>query len=293
MNPTSSRRRTIFLTLITLVGIATVAVMATLQYRAISDYRILGEMKVLASEIKSNLFSLRRNEKDFLAHKDMRYTLRFDHNFDQIQAEVERLGNDLRSTGLEDAKVSLLNDSVADYGMRFQQMVELQQRIGFHHEDGYYGSMRKAIHRAEKILQMLRQDRLLKDMLMLRRHEKDFMLRRQAGYLEKFDSDMGVMRNDLNHAYVDHRAKREILSALNDYEADFKALASATREMGFSGDDGLHSKVHESIQRSEELLGELRRYILLEESNAGTSMINQLIASAVVLTILITALIRL
>lgn len=293
MNPTSSTRRTLFLTLITLVGIAIIAIMAALQYRAISDYRTLGEIKVLASDIKSNLLSLRRNEEDFLARKDLRYTLRFDHDFDQIQADVERLGSDLRSTGLDDAKVGLLNDSVADYKMRFQQMVELQQRIGFHHEDGYYGSMREAIHRAEKILEMLRQDRLLKDMLMLRRHEKDFMLRRQAGYLEKFDSEMGVMRNDLNHAYIDHRAKREILSALNDYETDFEALASATREMGFSGEDGLQGEMRSRIDRGEEILGELRRYILLEESNAGTSMINQLIASAVVLTILITALIRL
>ena len=63
--------------------------------------------------------------------------------------------------------------------------------------------------------------------------------------------------------------------------------------MGFSSDDGLHREVHESFQRGEEILEELRRYILLEESNAGSSMINQLIASAIVLTILITALIRL
>ena len=88
-------------------------------------------------------------------------------------------------------------------------------------------------------------------------------------------------------------AKREILTALNAYETDFRALASATREMGFSSEDGLHKEVHKSVQNGEETLGELRRYILLEESNAGGSMINQLIASAVVLTILITALIRL
>ena len=94
-------------------------------------------------------------------------------------------------------------------------------------------------------------------------------------------------------ARIDHRAKREILSALKAYETDFKALASATREMGFSNDDGLNQEADESAQRGEEILGELRRYILLEESNAGSSMINQIIASAVVLTIIITALIRL
>jgi methyl-accepting chemotaxis protein len=293
MNLASSKKRTLFLTLLSMAAIATVAVMATLQYQTISDYRSIGEIKVLASDIQSNLLYLRRNEKDFLAHKDPGFQNRFSHNFALTQTNTEHLTVSLRDRGLDDTKVSLLAESLADYGGRFQQLVKLQQQIGYHHEDGYYGSMRESVHRAERILQMLGQDRLLKDMLMLRRHEKDFMLRKQVGYLEKFDSDMGVMREDLARAYIDHRAKREVLSALNAYETDFKALASATREMGFSSDDGLHREVHESFQRGEEILEELRRYILLEESNAGSSMINQLIASAIVLTILITALIRL
>ena len=293
MSPASTTRRTFFLTLVTLVGVAAIVVMATLQYRAITAYRALGEMKVLASDIKSNLLSLRRNEKDFLIRKDLRYQRGFEHDFDALEADVQRLGQDLISNGLDDTKVGLLRDSIANYGSHFQQMVQLQQQIGFHHEDGYYGSMRKAIHRAEKMLQTLRQERLLKDMLMLRRHEKDFMLRGLATYLEKFDSEMAIMRADLNRAYIGPRTKREILSALSAYEADFKALASATREMGLISDDSLHQEAHKSIQSSEEVLGELRRYILLEESNAGSSMINQLIASAVVLTIIVTTLIRL
>ena len=293
MNLASSKKRTLFLVLLSMAAMATIAVMATLQYRTISHYRSIGEIKGLASDIQSNLLNLRRNEKDFLARKDLRYQNRFSHNFDLTQANTERLTVSLRDRGLDDTKVGLLAESLADYRSRFQQVVKLQQQIGFHHEDGYYGSMRESVHRAERILQILGQDRLLKDMLMLRRHEKDFMLRKQVGYLEKFDGDMGVMREDLTRAYIDHRAKREILSALNAYETDFKALASATREMGFSIDDGLHRELHESIQRGEEILEELRRDVLLEESKAGSRMINQLIASAIVLTILITALIRL
>ena len=85
MSATSSTRRTFFLTLLTLVSIGAVAVMATLQYRAISEYRALGEMKVLASDIKSNLLSLRRNEKDFLTRKDLSYQRRFDRNFEVLE----------------------------------------------------------------------------------------------------------------------------------------------------------------------------------------------------------------
>ena len=293
MNLAASRKRTIFLTLLISAVIATVAAMIILQYQSISDYRSTGEMKVLASDIQSNLLNLRRNEKDFLARKDLSDQNRFMHNFDLVQANIVDLSASLRDRKLDVSKIDQLRNELANYENRFSRVAELQQTIGLHHEDGYYGSMRKAIHRAERIMQMLGQDRLLKDMLMLRRHEKDFMLRLEAGYLKKFDDDIAVMRNDLARAYIDPRAKKEILTALNDYEADFKALASATREMGLSGDEGLHGEMHGSVNRSEEILEQLRRYILLEESKAGGSMINQLIASAVVLTILITALIRL
>ena len=293
MNLAPSRKRTVFLTLLIFAVIATVAAMVILQYQSISNYRSIGEIKVLASDIQSNLLNLRRNEKDFLARKDLSDQRRFRHNFDVVQTNIDHLTATLLDRSLDVTKISQLRKELVDYENRFSKMAELQQTIGFHHEDGYYGSMRKAIHRAEKILQMLGQDRLLKDMLMLRRHEKDFMLRREAGYLQKFDKDIAVMRSDLTRAYLDPRAKREIQSALNEYETDFKALASATREMGLSGDEGLHGEMRDAVNRGEEILEQLRRYILLEESNAGSSMINQLIASAVVLTILITALIRL
>jgi hypothetical protein len=63
--------------------------------------------------------------------------------------------------------------------------------------------------------------------------------------------------------------------------------------MGFSSNDGLHGEMRSGIHQGERLLGELRQDLLLKESSAGSSMINQIIAFAVVLTLLISALIRL
>lgn len=293
MSLLSVNRRTAFLTVLAVVGIVSIILMATLQYRAMSDYRLLGEVRVLVSDIQTNVLTLRRNEKDFLARKDLQYRQRFVDNFDLLQANVRELSSGLQKSGVDDTKVKQFDAIIETYKGRFLQIVELQKAIGLDHEDGFYGRLRRKIHQVEEILRLLRQDQLMKDMLMLRRQEKDFMLRNDAKYIDRFDKDMVVMRSDLSHAYLDQRAKRDISTALIAYERDFKALASATREMGFSSNDGLHGEMRSGIHQGERLLGELRQDLLLKESSAGSSMINQIIAFAVVLTLLISALIRL
>jgi methyl-accepting chemotaxis protein len=293
MSLLSVNRRTAFLTVLAVVGIVSIILMATLQYRAMSDYRLLGEVRVLVSDIQTNVLTLRRNEKDFLARKDLQYRQRFVDNFDLLQANVRELSSGLQKSGVDDTKVKQFDAIIETYKGRFLQMVELQKAIGLDHEDGFYGRLRREIHQVEKILRLLHQDQLMKDMLMLRRQEKDFMLRNDAKYIDRFDKDMVVMQSDLSHAYLDQRAKRDISTALIAYERDFKALASATREMGFSSNDGLHGEMRSGIHQGERLLGELRQDLLLKESSAGSSMINQIIAFAVVLTLLISALIRL
>ena len=289
----SIERRTVFIALLTLVGFVSIVVMATLQYRAVNEYRLLGEMRVQVSDIQSNVLTLRRNEKDFIARKDLLYRQKFVDNFHLIQTNVEALGAGLQHSGVRLTALDRLVEILETYKKRFLDIVELQKAIGFHHEDGFYGGLRDAIHQVEDILLALRQGRLIKDMLMLRRQEKDFMLRKDAKYVEKFDQDMIIMRSDLSNAYLDHGAKRDISTALSAYEKDFKALVSATQKIGFSSNDGLHGEMRRIIHKSEGILSELRQDILLQESSAGSSMINQLIAFAIVLTLLIGTLIRL
>ncbi len=280
------------MTLVTLVGIAVVAVIATLQYRAIGAYQVLGAAKVLVGDIESDVQTLRRIEKDFLAHKDLLYRQRFVNDFGVVLENVEELRLVLEQNEVEDPRVDELLGIFADYSERFMAIVDLQKQIGFHHEDGLYGSLRKAIHRVEDILEARQQNRLLKDMLMLRRHEKDFMLRKDLRYLEKFDRDLRVLRSDLARAYLGGRTKKEVLTSLAAYEKDFKALVTATRKMGFNSSDGLHGEMRDGIHRSEGVLYELRQEILQLESDAGTRMLHQVIISAIVLILLVTTLIR-
>lgn len=287
MSLLSIERKTVFVTLLVFVGIA---VMAALQYRAVSNYRSLGQIRVLVSDIQSNMLTLRRNEKDFVIQKDLQYRQKFVDNHNVIQANVQALRSGLQENTIEDTKTNQLAEILDTYKNRFLAMVELQKEIGFNHQDGLYGKLRDAIHQVEDILVAQRQDQLSKDMLMLRRREKDFMLRNDIEYIKKFDEDMAVMQLDLSRAYLNQRVKKKISTALAAYEEDFKVLVSTTQQMGLSTKEGLHGEIHESIHQSEGILNELREDTFLLESRAGSYMISQIIVIAIALILFMSAL---
>ena len=105
MSLLSIERKTVFVALLIFVSIV---VMATLQYRAVSNYRSLVQIRVLVSDIQSNMLTLRRNEKDFLARKDLRYRQKFVDNYNVIQANVQGLRSGLQENDIEDTKTNQL-----------------------------------------------------------------------------------------------------------------------------------------------------------------------------------------
>ncbi|MCP4010651.1 MAG: hypothetical protein GY726_14215 [Proteobacteria bacterium] len=285
----SIKRKKVFVAVLVL---ASIGVMAMLQYHVVSNLQSLVALPVLVSDIKSDMLTLRRNEKDFLARKDLLYRQKFLDNYDLMQRNLQILTLELQENDIKDTKTNQLAENLDSYKEKFLALVELQKKIGFNHQDGLYVSLRNAIHQVEVLLQVQQKYQLNKDMLMLRRHEKDFMLRNDLIYVEKFDKDMAVMQAGLSHAYLEPSVKGRITTALVAYENDFKALVSAVQQIGLSSNDGLHGEMRKSIHQVEDTLHELHRETLLLVDNAGSSTIMQILAFSVALILFIVAFIR-
>lgn len=97
-----------------------------------------------------------------------------------------------------------------------------------------YGSLREAVHQAEDIMHAQRSDKLMKDMLVLRRREKAFMLHNDTRYVDKLNQDIAVLRSDLKAAALSGNARDQIAAAIDRYEHDFKALVAAAQVKGRS-----------------------------------------------------------
>jgi methyl-accepting chemotaxis protein len=270
---------------VTLVVSAAIAGMAVLHYFAVDRYQSLGEIRVLVGDIHTSMLTLRRNEKDFLARRDLQYQQEFVDNYGQMLVYLKALRAGMQQNELEDTQLDQLATSFASYKDQFLAVVELQQEIGFNHQEGLYGSMREAIHQVEYLLSTQLSDRLSKDMLMLRRQEKDFMLRNDNSYVEKFDRDMLQMHADLASAYLYPQVKTQITTALANYEEHFKALASANEKKGFSSSKGLHGEMRNSVHRAEDILEALRRQSLQLINEAGSYVVTQIAAFAMALVL--------
>lgn len=96
------------------------------------------------------------------------------------------------------------------------------------------------------------------DVLTLRRHEKDFLLRRNADYLEKHQQSTRALvdhTNQLSSLLHEHQLDNQLLSKfrqqIDDYQQSFQQLATIRNEIGLSDSSGLLGEMAKAAQAIE------------------------------------------
>ncbi len=137
--------------------------------------------------------------------------------------------------GLLDFQAGPLVAGVTDYTMDLRILVSLTNKIGLSENEGARGKLRAAVHAVEELLTKAESEALAfqlggirtlqRDMLSLRRHEKDFLLRSDADkYVPRFEAAMATMIDHLYNANLDADVDRTVRGQLNAYNAEFTAL---------------------------------------------------------------------
>src|SRR5690606_5365694 len=107
-----------------------------------------------------------------------------------LTSALQQLGIDSRLTGELQQQTQRYHDS-------FIALTELQETIGLDPKSGLYGELRKAVHSIEEMAEASQAYDVLYHMLMLRRHEKDFMLRLDPVYVQRFNEGIEPLRSAL------------------------------------------------------------------------------------------------
>ncbi len=156
-------------------------------------------------------------------------------NQNLIQADVLRLqsGADSSST---DEILSQLNL----YTVRLTEIVGLIELRG-HKDTGQEGELRATIHNFEEIIFGTDELQLQVDMLMLRRHEKDFLLRGEQQYVTRVEDQVAEMKQHIAESQFDSDAQATLVALADEYQSRFGRLANSTfridrlsREMGLA-----------------------------------------------------------
>ncbi len=186
-----------------------------------------------ASKLAVLLLESRRAEKDFLLRSEMKYAERHRELSKTIESEIAGLRKDAAEAGHRQvaADAARIADGFKAYAKHFGEIVEGKTRLGLNENSGLEGTLRKSVQGIEAKLREFDEPRLGVTMLMMRRHEKDFMLRRDPKYGEDIKKRAGEFGKTLAASSIPPADRDDILKKLADYQRDFFAWMDAAMEM--------------------------------------------------------------
>ena len=221
---------------IVILGVAAMAVFGGIQIygqsmtaKAVKSNTDYNTLALGSQEIQSQSLQMRRAEKDFLLRRDMKYAEAYKNNVSKLTAVLDAV----RKEHVADAKaetLTRLEGAVKAHAKQFAMVVAQIQELGLDEKAGLQGKLRGAVHAVETTLNEANLDGLTVKMLMMRRHEKDFMLRGAEKYIDSVAKRRAEFLTMLPAMPLSDRAKAEVTNLLDVYVTAFNAFAKLSVE---------------------------------------------------------------
>ena len=271
------------LILLSIISVLGFFIMAFLFDYAISDVNALGKAQSNVSKIEADMLMLRRNEKDFLARKALKYQDKFVKNVTVLTNDTAKLQQILKEHNLDTTLVTQMTTIINQYQDVFLALVHKQELIGLNPKDGLYGSLRDSVHKIQNNAKKSANIELLSIIYELRKHEKDFMLRRDLKYVEKYKKTIAKLEARENYL------TDELMEDLQAYKKDFLALVTEETAIGLNSNTGLQGKMRETVHKSETIL----KNLLKETQKTTEFKIIELKTTSIIITLVLILLVAL
>ncbi len=266
---------------------AILMVTATLSIRTILHHKELNEA---IDDLTLQLLKINTTAKDFihLGYKKNDF-LTSGHSvhleeFDSRLATVDGILQGIKTEDLLSSDVSAkafkkIQLGVGRYTGSFKNLVYLLRERGFK-DHGTEGALRRAIHSVEQS----DFDFDAVKMLMLRRHEKDFFLRKDMKYLSRFNALVDEFHSSLKSIPLRNEEEGSLrskaLDDIKDYKEKFNRIVSIEQSIGLTDSEGVKGKMMSSFDTMEPELIHLRKEV--KESSRQSTHRSMIILSVVV-----------
>jgi methyl-accepting chemotaxis protein len=179
----------------------------------------------LNGKIEIGLLEGRRAEKDFLLRNDARKVETQIGIAKSVATDIDALRGEVATIGKPDLarQIEAVSASLKQYQTHFLAVVEQKRRLGLDEKSGLEGQLRASVHDIESRVEQLHESNLVVTLLMMRRHEKDFMLRRDGKYGDDMKKRASEFAAGIASADIPEAAKIELRQKLNDHQRDFFA----------------------------------------------------------------------
>ncbi|CAA7612373.1 Methyl-accepting chemotaxis protein [Candidatus Terasakiella magnetica] len=180
-----------------------------------------------AASLDSALLSARRQEKDFLLRKDAKYADEHARSVADANARLDAIAAAMAEGDPRRAQVEMVRKGVGVYVEAFLKVSGEQTRVGLTEKEGLMGALRASVHEVESILKSNDDLRLAVLMLMMRRHEKDFLARLDPKLVDELGKRVAEFEKAIASSQVPAAERPAVLERMAAYHRDFKAAAAA------------------------------------------------------------------
>ncbi|WP_207264615.1 methyl-accepting chemotaxis protein [Desulfovibrio sp. Huiquan2017] len=175
------------------------------------------------------MLQCRRNEKDFLLRKDLKYKEEFEASIAAVEEHADAIVS-LAQTIANDELANLaqsIEKSAATYENAFFELVAAWERRGLDHESGLQGTFRKVVHDAEASFAKHEVQDLYLDLLLMRRWEMGYHRTQSGNYLRDMRTTMESFQASLDSREEKTEQLEQAARAFSEYKQHFNAFVSS------------------------------------------------------------------
>jgi len=195
--------------------------------QSLSDYQrlldVFAARKSLALNIERFMLEARRAEKDFLLHRKKAAIGRITLYIGRVREESVKLKQ-------IDAQALVVGEQISEfmktYHTRFEAIAAAWRKKGLDHNSGLQGRFRDSAHNLEDLSNEYSMPELEKNILQLRRREKDYLLRHDTKYVEMDLELVQTIRSQAAQSGIATENKQKLYALLDVYQNDFLALVA-------------------------------------------------------------------
>lgn len=176
------------------------------------------------NQIEIQILQARRQEKNLIITKSIISADKHEEHMKKLYIASDKLQENSNTP----KQIQLARDiktAATEYESTFKSVVASQKKLGLSENQGLQGSLRKSVHSVEDDLNELGRNDLMVKMLMMRRHEKDFITRQDDKYITRMAARKSEFEEVLGKSKISKSKQENISVNMNAYHKDFNAMA--------------------------------------------------------------------
>ncbi len=182
----------------------------------------------LESHLQILMLQARRHEKDFLLRRDAKSVQLHTETLAAAGNTIADLENHVAGQSALLGEIGKVKAGLGVYRAAFDSLVQEARNVGLHDSDGLLGALRQNVQAVEAQLKALDAPLAQIAMLMMRRHEKDFIARVDPKYATDVKARLPEFISALDATSLSVESKTAIMTRMTAYQDMFVRLVTGT-----------------------------------------------------------------